>query len=170
MLHSARFDQLRITRIHQHHNAGVSSADLKTASCMKMRSRSAPCKSAVLADTVAECRVRVKLHQLLESLFPFSSMPKFMNHMATGKFNFYMLDANYVDLVASLKIFRGCFKVKGFYWPPTLCNLGLLGHTTCCCNGKHLLLTSDLLMCVLPGSDTHMFIGTSAAEMFHLLR
>ncbi len=115
MLHSAGFDQLRIARRHQHHNAGVSSADLKTASCMKMRSRGAACKSAVLADTVDECRVGVKLRQLLESLFPFSSMPKFMNHMATVKFCIYILDANYVDLVASLKIFRGCFKVKGFY-------------------------------------------------------
>lgn len=115
MLHSAGFDQPRIPRIHQHHNAGVSSADLKTASCMKMRSRSAACKSAVRADTVEECRVGVKLRQPLESLFPFSSVPRFMNHMATVKFNFYMLDANYVDLVASLKIFRGCFKVRGFY-------------------------------------------------------
>lgn len=142
-----------------------------------MHSHHAACKSAVLADThcclnvVGVKFISVKLCLLPEFLLPFSSMPKLMNHMAVVKFNFSMLGDNYVDLVGSLKIFRGCFKVKGFYWPSTLCDLGLEGHVTCCCNGKHLLLTSDLLMGVLPGSDTfaHTHQKTrSAADFFRV--
>lgn len=53
--------------------------------------------------------------------------------MATGKFNFYTFIANYVHIFNSLKPLK-VFKVKGFYWPSTLCNLGLQGHITCCCN------------------------------------
>lgn len=71
---------------------------------MNMHSHRAACKSAVPADTAKadECRVGVKLRPFLKSLFPFSSMPKFINHMAIVKLNSYVFGANYVDLVASL--------------------------------------------------------------------
>lgn len=82
---------------------------------MKMRSHHAAFVSAVLADAVDECRVWVELRPFLESLVSSTSRPIFISHMAVVRSNFYTLEGNHVDLVASLKTFRGCFKVEAFY-------------------------------------------------------
>lgn len=88
---------------------------------MKMRSHCAACKSAALADAVDQCGVGVKLRQFLKSLF--SSTPKFIDHMAIVKLNFYMLDANYVRPCCQFEDFQRILQSESCFWfflPPTL--------------------------------------------------
>lgn len=153
MLHSARFNQLWIARMHQHHNASGSVND-----CIMHEDAFTPCGicfscSSWRGGWNVECGSNY-VHSL-ESLFSSTSRPIFISHMAVVRSNFYTLEGNHVDLVASLKIFRGCFKVEAFYWPSTPCNLGLLGHITCCCNGETLIIDIWPPVCVSFWGQTH---------------